>query len=157
MLIYLTGGVDASQANLLKNALLAIQLISATQIFLLISTLPVNVGEKFQLKRVSQAEVFKELLNLRNDSSTGPDQIPTRCIKPAADIIAAPLTYIINTCIYSLTSFLKPGRYRESLLFPKLKHPRITMTTDQLQSCQSCRKYTKDLFLSNNCPLSITA
>ena len=72
-----------------------------SDLFAYIDSLPVNVGEKFQLKRVSQAEVFKELLNLRNDSSTGPDQIPTRYIKPVADIIAAPLTYIINTCIQS--------------------------------------------------------
>ena len=70
---------------------------------MLILTLPVNVGENFQRKRVSQAEVFKELLNLQNDSSTGPDQIPTRYIEPVADIIAAPLTYIINTCIQANT------------------------------------------------------
>ena len=58
-----------------------------------IDSLPVNIGEKFQLKQVSQVEVFKELLNLRNFSPTGPDQIPTRYIKPVANIIAAPYIY----------------------------------------------------------------
>ena len=50
--------------------------------------MPVNVGEKFQLKPVSQAEAFenKELLNLQNDNPTGSNKIPTRYIKQVADI-----------------------------------------------------------------------
>ena len=44
-------------------------------------------------------EDLKELRKLRNDCSTGPDQIPVMMLKPVAEILASPLNNIINTAI----------------------------------------------------------
>ena len=53
----------------------------------------------FELLKVTQAEVLREIKPLRADCSTGPDQIPVRFLKPVAEILASPPTYIISSCI----------------------------------------------------------
>ena len=42
---------------------------------------------------------MKFLKLLKNDTSTGPDDIPAKFIKPVIDIVCSPLTHIINTFI----------------------------------------------------------
>lgn len=53
----------------------------------------------FTLALVTYNEVLNAIKSLRNDCSTGPDQIPTKFIKPIAEFLASPLCHIINTCI----------------------------------------------------------
>ena len=55
--------------------------------------------ETFKLRLVTPSEVAREINRIRNDTSTGPDQIPIKFIKPVTDIIAGLLIDIINTCI----------------------------------------------------------
>ena len=65
----------------------------------LIDSLPLSSIRSFDIRPVRYEEVLKELRDLRNDCSTGPDQIPVKMLKPVADILASPLTNIINTGI----------------------------------------------------------
>jgi hypothetical protein len=51
--------------------------VSKNDLYAYIDSLPISTEQSFSLYKVSQAEVLKELHNLRNDSSTGPDQIPS--------------------------------------------------------------------------------
>lgn len=44
-------------------------------------------------------QVFSTILNMKNTSSVGDDQIPVKLIKYTADIIAEPITYIINLAL----------------------------------------------------------
>ena len=58
------------------------------------SNLPAANRPYFQLKEVTRAEVLHTLKTLRTDSSTGPEKIPVRFVKPVMDIIAGPLPAI---------------------------------------------------------------
>ena len=53
----------------------------------------------FNLCPVTYNEVLKELGELRNDTSTGPDNLPVKFIKHCADNLASPITHILNSCI----------------------------------------------------------
>ena len=53
----------------------------------------------FHLHRTSYQNVLKQLKLLRNDISTGPDEIPIRFVKMVAEILCSPLTHIINAFI----------------------------------------------------------
>ena len=66
----------------------------------MINSLPVHEHlNLFNLRHVTHTEVLKELTTIRNDSSTGPDQIPAKYLKLVAEYIASPLTHIINSFI----------------------------------------------------------
>ena len=53
----------------------------------------------FKFSQVSYLDVLQEIKALRNDCSTGNDDIPVWLIKPIAEVITSPLTHIINSCI----------------------------------------------------------
>ena len=55
--------------------------------------------DSFKLQKVTYNDVLKSLKPLRNDCSTGYDNIPVSFIKPIAEYIASPLTFIINNLI----------------------------------------------------------
>ena len=55
--------------------------------------------DSFKLQKVTYNDVLKSLESLRNDCSTGYDNIPVYFIKPIAEYIASPLTCIINNFI----------------------------------------------------------
>ena len=59
---------------------------------------------------------FLYILLLRENLSTGPDNIPTKFIKLIAKHLASPLTYIINTCV----------KWKEARIsyIPKLNEPK---------------------------------
>ena len=53
----------------------------------------------FKLQKVTYNDIVKSLKSLRNDCSTGYDNIPVSFIKPKAEYIASPLTFVINNLI----------------------------------------------------------
>ncbi len=72
----------------------------------LINSLPPHCYKAiFNLRFVTYNEVLNNLKSMRSDCSTGADQIPVKFLKPVADLIASPLTNIINSFI-SCSSFL---------------------------------------------------
>ena len=64
-----------------------------------VDELPCNGPNAFKLSHTSYEEVCKIIQNLKNDCSTGQDNIPVRFIKPVSDFITSPLAHIINNCI----------------------------------------------------------
>ena len=56
-------------------------------------------GEPFTLRHVTHNEVLNEIKIIHSDTSTGPDQIPIKYLKPVAKSIAGPLTHILNSFI----------------------------------------------------------
>ena len=64
------------------------------------STTVSNEAAKSKGQRpVTHQEVLKQLKTLRSDCSTGADRLPVKYIKLVAELIASPLTHIINTYI----------------------------------------------------------
>ena len=53
----------------------------------------------FVIKYTSYNEVRKIILELRNDCSSGYDQIPIKFLKPVVDNITSPIVFIINSSI----------------------------------------------------------
>ncbi|CAB4040817.1 Hypothetical predicted protein, partial [Paramuricea clavata] len=51
------------------------------------------------LRHVTHNEVLNEIKIIHSDTSTGPDQIPIKYLKPVAESIARPLTHIPNSFI----------------------------------------------------------
>ena len=74
--------------------------------------------EAFKLRLVTPSEVAREINKIRNDTSIGPDQIPIKLIKPVTDIIAGPLTHIINTFI-EIASFPEAWKIARITPIPK--------------------------------------
>ena len=68
----------------------------------LINSLPSDCNAStFNLRLVTYNEVVNNLKSLRSDCSTVSDQIPVKFIKLVVDLIASPLTHIINSFISS--------------------------------------------------------
>ncbi len=68
--------------------------------------------------------MLKELGELRNDTSTGPDNLPVKFIKHCADILASPITHILNSCI-DLQLFPSPLKISRICPIPKVDTPVI--------------------------------
>ena len=58
-----------------------------------------NYDQCFHLNRKNYNEVYKIITNLKNDYSSGHDNIPVRYLKPVAGYITSPMVHIINTWI----------------------------------------------------------
>ena len=74
-----------------------------------------NVGLLFSLKTVSVQEVRKEINQLKSKTSSGFDGISAEILKLGAEVLAAPLTHIINKSIQS-GNF--PTKWKESKVVP---------------------------------------
>lgn len=59
--------------------------------------------ESFDLLKVDESIVLKELLNINENKATGLDLIPPKLVKICAKHLTSPLTYIINLSIESST------------------------------------------------------
>ncbi len=77
----------------------------------------------FKLREITQAEVLREIKQIRTDCSTGPDQLPVKLLKPVAEFLAAPLTHIINSCIRS-SYFPEAWKIARISLIPKIEQPK---------------------------------
>ena len=77
----------------------------------------------FKLQKVTYIDVIKSLKSLRNDCSTGYDNIPVSFIKPIAEYIASPLTFLISSLIEE-SKF--PGQWKIARIspIPKVTNPR---------------------------------
>ena len=73
---------------------------------------------RFTLKTVQVSSVLKVLKSLKNKKSHGFDQVSAELLKMTAEIIAEPLTYIINTSI--LTGKV-PDQWKKARVSPLLK------------------------------------
>ena len=83
--------------------------------------------EAFKLQLVTPSEVPREINRIRNDTSTGPNQIPINFIKTVTHIIAGPLTHIINTFI-EISSF--PEAWKIARITPIPKNESIASESD---------------------------
>ena len=87
----------------------------------LIESLP-EPENPFNITKVTYNDVRKVILGLRNDCSTGPDQIPAKFLKLCVDEICSPITHIINS---SISNCIFPDQWKVSKIspIPKIKHP----------------------------------
>ena len=58
-----------------------------------------NYDQSFHLNHTNYNEVYKIITNLKNDCSSGHDNIPVRYLKPVAEYTTLPMVHIINTSI----------------------------------------------------------
>lgn len=77
--------------------------IPTNELWKLIDSLPKDEGNSFHLRKVTRKEVLSELKKLRNDCSCGPDSIPVKFLKMAAEKLTPSLTHRLNNCIDNLT------------------------------------------------------
>ena len=79
-------------------------------------------SNSFKFRLVTPAEVSKCIKTLRNDCSTGYDNIPVSFIKPVAEYLESPLTFIINNFIVTSTF---PGIWKIARIspIPKIVNP----------------------------------
>ena len=76
----------------------------------------------FKLRAVNPEEVNKCIKTLRNDCSTGYDNIPVSFIKPVAKYLESPLTYIINNFI-ATSAFPNQWKIARISPIPKVTNP----------------------------------
>ena len=89
----------------------------------LINSLPEeHVTCSFNLRPVTYSEVMKMLTTGRSDCSTGAGQNPAKYFKLSADIIASPLTHILNSFI-TISSFLEALKVARVSPIPKVESP----------------------------------
>ena len=84
-------------------------------------------SDGFKMQKVQYSDVVKELTSLRNDASTGSDEIPTKFIKSISDVIASPFTDIINTMI---ETSMFPHQWKTARAVPITKVNYPSDTTD---------------------------
>ena len=87
-----------------------------------IGNLP-EMERSLTINQVTYSDVRKAILELRNDCSTGHDQIPAKFLKICVNEITSPITHIINSAI---DSRLFPNLWKVSKIspIPKTNHPK---------------------------------
>ena len=95
--------------------------VSPEDIEKLITQMSTN-SDGFKMQKVQYSDIVKELTSLRNDTSTGSDEIPTKFIKLISDVIASPFTDIINTMIETST-FPHQWKTPRVVPIPKVYYP----------------------------------
>ena len=100
----------------------------------------------FKMQKVQYSDVVKELTFLRNDTSTGSDEIPTTFIKPISNVIASSLTDIINTMIETST-FPHQWETARVVPIPKVNYPRDTTDYRPISILPALSKIAERLIL----------
>ena len=83
----------------LNETLTGKQSATTTELNEIINNLPSTNKDSFVLKTVTYQQVLNEINSIRNDCSTGYDNLPINLLKPLAETIAFPMTTIVNDCI----------------------------------------------------------
>ena len=86
-----------------------------------------NGAESFHLNHTNYVEVHRIINNLKNDCSSGPDNIPVRYLKSVADHITSPLVHIINN---SIDQEVFPKQWKISRVCPIPKNDISTSVQD---------------------------
>ena len=92
------------------------------ELFNMVETANYSSENNFELSCVTYEEVLKEIRSLTYDYSTGLDNISTSILKLVSDIIASPLTHIINTSI-QLGNFSYQWKTAKVTPIPKVVNP----------------------------------
>ena len=102
---------------------LTLQKLIADNLFSFVDTLKTESTEEepFTLHLVTH-KVLNEILKLHSDTSTGPELIPVKFIKPVAEYITSPLTHIINSFIKT-NSFPDVWKLARISPIPKTDNP----------------------------------
>ena len=88
----------------------------------MVETANYSSENNFKLSCVAYKEVLREIRSLSDDCSAGPDNIPTSILKLVSDIIAFPLTHIINTSIQQ-RNFPNQWKIAKITPIPKVVNP----------------------------------
>ena len=81
-----------------------------------------NYDLSCHLNQANYNEVYKIITNLKNDCSSGHDNIPVRYLKPVTEYITSPMVYIINTSMIKKFS-PKQWTFSRVCLIPKTENP----------------------------------
>ena len=119
--------------------------VSPEDIEKLISQMSSN-SDGFKMQKVQYSDVVKELTSLRNDTSTGSDEIPTKFIKPISDVIASPFTDIINTMIET-PMFPHQWKTARVVQIPKVNYPGDTTDYRPISILPALSKIAERLIL----------
>ena len=92
------------------------------ELFNMAETANYSSENNFKLSCVTYEEVLREIRSLKDDCSSGPDNIPTSILKLVSDIIASPLTHIINTSIQHV-NFPDQWKIAKVTPIPKVVNP----------------------------------
>jgi hypothetical protein len=84
---------------------------------------PSNNNTNFCIEKATYHQVLREIKSLRNDCSTGFDQIPINILKLVAESIASPLTHIINESIKK-SVFPEQWKIAKICPIPKIDQPK---------------------------------
>ena len=74
-----------------------------------------NCDQSFNLNHTNYNEVYKMIINIKNDCSSGHDNIPVRYLKCVAEYITSPMVHIINT---SIDQEIFPKQWKVSRVCP---------------------------------------
>ena len=80
--------------------------------------LTARAAQNFVLQKVSTNFVLKELSGLKVTKASGPDGITARRLKDAAQVIAKPITYLVNLTI---STGLIPTEWKDARVTPIFK------------------------------------
>ena len=78
----------------------------------------VQTPHRFNFRPVTKAKVLRNLNNLKASKSAGPDNLPPRLLKDAAEALAGPLTHLINLSFKHSTF---PKRLKIAKVIPLFK------------------------------------
>ena len=98
------------------------QSATPTELNEIINNLPSTNKDSFVLKTVTYQQVLNEINSIRNDSSSGCDNLPINLLKPLAETIAFPMTTIINDCIRKCI-FPEQWKVAKVCPIPKVHNP----------------------------------
>ena len=75
---------------------------------------PSSQQNSFFMEPTSPIEVYRELMHLKENKANGPENIPTKYIKLASELIATALSHIFNQCLLE-------GKFPKKLKIAKIK------------------------------------
>ena len=122
--------------------------VSPEDIETLITQMSTN-SDGFKTLKVQYSDVVKELTWLRNDTSTGSDEIPTKFIEPISDVIASPFTDIINTMLETSISSHQ-WKTARVVPIPKVNYPGDTTDYRPISILAALSKIAERLIVNSS-------